>query len=178
MVTKPIRGSLSWPIASERTCRTDSLTRRMRSVMRDIQALGRSSPRRGRTLVLRHRAWPAASSGSCSGTSGFRSLVLAASSPAAGAGANIGVSAVAALAAAVTHIRAGRIDWQLFLWMAPPSIVGAVVGGLLSGAIPGDALLVAIGVTLLVFGIDLLRPLASGGAAAASRRSPSRPRRS
>jgi uncharacterized protein len=85
-------------------------------------------------------------------------LVLAASSPAAGAGANIGVSAVAALAAAVTHVRAGRIDWRLFFWMAPPSIVGALVGGLLSGTVPGDALLIAIGITLLVFGIDLLRP--------------------
>jgi uncharacterized protein len=85
-------------------------------------------------------------------------IVLAASSPAAGAGANIGVSAVAALAAAVTHVRAGRIDWRLFAWMTPPSIVGAVAGGLLSGAISGDVLLVAIGVTLIAFGIDLLRP--------------------
>jgi hypothetical protein len=85
-------------------------------------------------------------------------LVLAASSPAAGAGANIGVSALAALAAAVTHVRAGRIDWRLFLWMAPPSVLGAVAGGLLSGAIPGDVLLLAIGITLLAFGLDLLRP--------------------
>jgi len=84
-------------------------------------------------------------------------LVLAASSPAAGAGANIGISAVAALASAVSHIRAGRIDWRLFLWMAPPSMVGAVVGGLLSGVIPENAFLVAIGVTLLAFGVDLLR---------------------
>ena len=87
-------------------------------------------------------------------------LVLAASSPAAGAGANIGVSAVAALAAAVAHIRAGRIDWRLFAWMAPPSLIGAVIGGLLSGVVPGNALLIVIGVTLLVFGIDLLRPKA------------------
>ncbi|MDQ2981634.1 MAG: sulfite exporter TauE/SafE family protein, partial [Actinomycetota bacterium] len=85
-------------------------------------------------------------------------LVLAASSPAAGAGANIGVSAVAALAAAVAHIRAGRIDWRLFAWMAPPSMAGAVIGGLLSGAVPGNALLIVIGVALLVFGVDLLRP--------------------
>jgi uncharacterized membrane protein YfcA len=85
-------------------------------------------------------------------------VVLAASSPAAGAGANIGVSAVAALASAISHIRAGRIDWRLFLWMAPPSMVGAVVGGLLSGVVPENALLVAIGVTLLAFGLDLLRP--------------------
>ena len=85
-------------------------------------------------------------------------IVLAASSPAAGAGANIGVSAVAALTAAVTHIRAGRIDWRIFLWMAPPSVVAAAAGGLLSGEVPGDVLLGVIGVTLLAFGVDLLRP--------------------
>jgi uncharacterized membrane protein YfcA len=85
-------------------------------------------------------------------------IVLAASSPAAGAGANIGVSAVAALTAAVTHIRAGRIDWRVFAWMAPPSIVAALVGGLLSGTVPGNVLLAVIGVTLLAFGADLLRP--------------------
>jgi uncharacterized membrane protein YfcA len=89
-------------------------------------------------------------------------LVLAASSPAAGAGANIGVSAVAALASATAHIRAGRIDWRLFAWMAPPSMVGAVAGGLLSDVVPGNALLVVIGVTLLVFGVDLLRSKPGG----------------
>jgi uncharacterized membrane protein YfcA len=85
-------------------------------------------------------------------------VVLAASSPAAGAGANIGISALAALAASVGHIRAGRVDWRLFLWLAPPSVAGAFVGGLLSGVVPGDALLVVIGATLVVFGIDLVRP--------------------
>ena len=89
-------------------------------------------------------------------------LVLAASNPAAGAGTNIGVSAVAALSAAVSHVRAGRIDWRLFVWMAPPSMAGAAIGGLLSGAVPGNALLVVIGVTLLVFGVDLLRPQPDG----------------
>ena len=89
-------------------------------------------------------------------------LVLVASSPAAGAGANIGVSAVSAFAAAFTHIRAGRMDWRLFAWMAPPSMVGAVIGGLLSGAVPSNALLIAIGVTLVVFAVDLLRPKPNG----------------
>jgi uncharacterized membrane protein YfcA len=87
-------------------------------------------------------------------------VVLAASSPAAGAGANIGISAVAALTAAVTHIRAGRIDWRVFAWMAPPSVVAAVAGGLLAGEVPGDVLLAVIGVALLAFGVDLLRPRA------------------
>lgn len=40
-------------------------------------------------------------------------LLLVASSPAAGAAANIGISAVSAATAAATHIRAGRVDWRL-----------------------------------------------------------------
>jgi uncharacterized membrane protein YfcA len=85
-------------------------------------------------------------------------VLLAATSPAAGAGANIGISAVAAGTAAAAHIRAGRINWRLFAVMAPPSMIGAAAGGLLSGTLPDTALLVIIGVTLLWFGIDLLRP--------------------
>ncbi|MEA2332455.1 MAG: uncharacterized protein QOH58_2593 [Thermoleophilaceae bacterium] len=84
-------------------------------------------------------------------------VLLVASSPAAGAGANLGISGVAALAAALAHIRAGRINWRLFAWMAPPSMAGAVVGGLISGAIPDTALLIVIGVALAYFGVDLLR---------------------
>jgi uncharacterized protein len=85
-------------------------------------------------------------------------VVLVASSPAAGAGANIGISAIAALTAAVTHVRAGRIDWRIFRLMAPPSVVGAVAGGLLASRIAGNTLLAVIGVLLLAFGVDLLRP--------------------
>jgi uncharacterized membrane protein YfcA len=42
--------------------------------------------------------------------------------------------------------------------MAPPSVVGAVAGGLLASRVPGDVLLAVIGVLLLGFGVDLLRP--------------------
>jgi uncharacterized membrane protein YfcA len=84
-------------------------------------------------------------------------VLLVASHPAAGAGANIGISGVAALAAAIVHVRAGRINWRLFAWMAPPSMVGAVAGGYLSGLLPDTALLVAIGAVLVYFGVDLLR---------------------
>jgi uncharacterized protein len=84
-------------------------------------------------------------------------VLLVASHPAAGAGANIGISGVAALAAAIVHVRAGRINWRLFAWMAPPSMVGAIAGGYLSGVLPDDALLVTIGALLLYFGVDLLR---------------------
>jgi hypothetical protein len=84
-------------------------------------------------------------------------VLLVASHPAAGGGANIGISGVAATAAAVVHIRAGRINWRLFAWMAPPSMVGAIVGGYLAGRLPDDVLLVAIGIVLVYFGIDMLR---------------------
>jgi uncharacterized membrane protein YfcA len=84
-------------------------------------------------------------------------VLLVASQPAAGAGANIGISGVAALAAAIVHVRAGRINWRLFAWMAPPSMLGAVAGGYLSGVLPDTALLVTIGAVLVYFGIDLLR---------------------
>lgn len=85
-------------------------------------------------------------------------VVLVATTPAAGAGANIGISGVAAGTATVAHIRARRVNWRLFGWMAPPSIVGAFVGGILSGRLPANALLALIGVTLLYFGFDLLHP--------------------
>ena len=84
-------------------------------------------------------------------------VLLVASSPAAGAGANIGISGAAAFAAAAAHIRAGRINWRLFAWMTPPSMAGAVAGGLVSGAIPETALLIVIALTLLYFGVDILR---------------------
>ena len=98
-------------------------------------------------------------------------VLLAASSPAAGSGANIGVSGVAAAAASIAHIRAGRVNWRLFAWMAPPSMVGAVLGGLVAGAIPADALLAVIGLTLLYFGIDLLRRHGRGHPAEGTARS-------
>jgi uncharacterized protein len=76
-------------------------------------------------------------------------VVQFSTSPAAGAGANVAISGAAAVAAAWTHARAGRVSWRLFAWMALPSLVGAVLGGLLAGEIGDDALLVAIGVVVL-----------------------------
>jgi uncharacterized membrane protein YfcA len=84
-------------------------------------------------------------------------VLLLSSSPGAGTGANIGVSAIAAATASIAHIRAGRVNWRLFGWMAPPSLVGALAGGYLSGVLPGDVLLVAIAAVLLYSGIQLLR---------------------
>jgi uncharacterized protein len=83
--------------------------------------------------------------------------VLVGTSPGAAAGANIGISAVSAATASIAHIRAGRVNWRLFGWMAPPSIVGALIGGYISGLLPGDVLLLVIAAVLLYSGLDLLR---------------------
>jgi len=88
-------------------------------------------------------------------------MIFVATSPAAAGGANIAVSGIAAAAASVTHIRAGRVDWRLVAWMLPPSVLGAIVGGLAAASIPADALRIVIGAALLAFGLDLLRPKAA-----------------
>lgn len=81
--------------------------------------------------------------------------LLVATAVAAGTGANLIISAAAALTASIAHIRAGRVNWRLFAWMAPPSIVGAVVGGYLSGTIPRGALLLFIAAVLLYSAYEL-----------------------
>ena len=68
---------------------------------------------------------------------------------AAGGGANVAISAVAAATAATKHIRDGRINWTMFWWLAPPSLVGGSDRWLSRDArCPGDALLVFIAVVL------------------------------
>jgi uncharacterized membrane protein YfcA len=96
-------------------------------------------------------------------------VVLAAVNPAAGAGANIGISGIAALTAAIAHIRAGRIDWRHVGWLTPPSVAGAVAGGYLSSKVPKDAFLTTLGIVLLLMAADLVRAHRAGA--------PTRPRR-
>jgi len=83
--------------------------------------------------------------------------LLLAGTAAAGTGANLIISAVAAATAAIVHVRGGRINWRLFAVMAPPSIVGALLGGYLSGEVPQTALLLGISAVLLYSALDLSR---------------------
>jgi uncharacterized protein len=81
--------------------------------------------------------------------------LLVAAVPAAATGANLLISAVAALTAAVVHVRGGRVNWRLVAWMGPPSVAGALLGGYLSGVLPGDLLLGVIAVVLFVSALQL-----------------------
>jgi uncharacterized membrane protein YfcA len=84
-------------------------------------------------------------------------VVLLASSPAAGAGANVAISGAAATASATAHARGGRVNWRLFWWMAPPSLAGGIVGGVVSGLLPDRLLLAAIGIVIIYGGFEVLR---------------------
>ena len=83
--------------------------------------------------------------------------LIVASSAAAGGGANLAISAIAALTAAIVHVRAGRVNWRLVAWMGPPSILGALAGGYLAGTLPDTLLLLVIAFVLVQAGVDLLR---------------------
>jgi uncharacterized membrane protein YfcA len=88
-------------------------------------------------------------------------VILAAGSPLAAAGTNIAISAAAAGAGGLKHAREGRVDWRVVAWMAPPSILGAVVGATLADDVSTALLYVLIAAVLVWSGIDLaLRPIA------------------
>ncbi|MEX2447859.1 MAG: sulfite exporter TauE/SafE family protein [Solirubrobacterales bacterium] len=84
-------------------------------------------------------------------------LLQFAASPAAGAGANVAVSGLSALTASIAHWRAGRIEWRLFWLMAPPSLVGGIAGGLLSGLLPERLLLATIALVVLFGAYEISR---------------------
>ena len=76
----------------------------------------------------------------------------------------------AAATAAIAHIRAGRISWRLFAWMAPPSVAFCLPSAATSRACcPRTALLLVISAVLLYSAFDLSRwtpPDRSAGAPA------------
>lgn len=79
------------------------------------------------------------------------------SSAAAGAGANVAISAASAFTASIAHWRGGRIDWRLFWLMAPPSLLGGIAGGLISGLLPQRMLLAAIALVVLYGAVEIGR---------------------
>jgi uncharacterized protein len=83
--------------------------------------------------------------------------LLVSSSTAAATGANLICSAVAAATASVAHIRGRRVDWKLFAWMAPASVVGALIGGYLSGEVPQALVLGAISLVLAQASVAMFR---------------------
>ena len=108
--------------------------------------------------LVRRRGFLGSVVGLVLGSLRLPAVLLASGSTAAAAGTNIAVSAVAALTGGVAHARAGRVSWRIVAWMAPPSIVGAFIGGYVAHASPG-APPAAIAIVLAWNGLDLLLQL-------------------
>ena len=100
-------------------------------------------------------------------------VVLVGTSATAAAGANVAISGAAALAAAYAHWKGGRLSWRLFAWMAPTSLLGAVIGGLIAGVLPNRVLLGAISIVVLFGAVEVARyrrPQGAGPVAVPERR--------
>jgi len=94
------------------------------------------------------------------GTLRLPAILLLSGDAAAGAGTNVAISAASAASGGYRHAREDRVDWRVVAWMAPPSVVGAVVGALLTDRLPTRLLLAVIAGILAWNGIDLLaRPI-------------------
>ena len=94
------------------------------------------------------------------GTLRLPAMLLLAGDASAAAGTNIAISAASAASAGLRHARERRVDWRIVAWMAPPSVAGAVAGGLVGGAAPERLLFGAIAAVLVWNGIELVfRPV-------------------
>src|SRR5262245_23268761 len=84
-------------------------------------------------------------------------------STAAGMATNLAVSGLGALIGALRHAREGRVSLRLVILMGVPSVLGAVVGAAFLVRIDSDWARVAIGVVLLICGVNLARSGPGGG---------------
>ncbi len=83
-------------------------------------------------------------------------MLLVTGDAATAAGTNIAISAAAAGSGSVQHARAGRVDWPVVRWMAPPSVAGAVLGALFGDLVPEGVLLGGVAAVLAWNGVDLV----------------------
>jgi uncharacterized protein len=81
--------------------------------------------------------------------------------PSIAGGTNVSVSGLGAGAGVLTHLREGRFDRTAFWIMTPPSVAGALIGGYLSGLVPGRYLILAVALIVLEQGAELLRATAA-----------------
>ena len=105
------------------------------------------------------------------GTMRLPALLLMGVHPQVAAGTNILTSTLSSVAGGFRHVREGRIDWGVVLWLGIPSIVGGFLGGFFAGEFPAGLLIGLAGLLVLWQGVEffgLSRRLAvseAGGAA-------------
>lgn len=85
-------------------------------------------------------------------------LVYVADMPAKEAiAASLFVVGVTSLAGMVSHARSGRVRWRTGLIFGAAGMVGAFVGGLIGGHVPGDLLLIAFALMMVATSTAMIR---------------------
>ena len=114
--------------------------------------------------------------GNMVGVGGGRPRLLlvywAADSPVNAAGTNLLVGVLAGATGTWRHLREGRIDFSLLLFMGIPSVIGAFVGGFFGGLAPRSLLLVIVGIITTWYGLMLLTGRRRAGAPGGSANAP------
>jgi uncharacterized membrane protein YfcA len=82
-------------------------------------------------------------------------IVLVASSPAAGAGANVAISGAAATTAAYAHWRGGRVSWGILGVGAAAAMPAAYFGAHFTGRLDEPRLLHAMAAVLVISGLSM-----------------------
>jgi len=80
----------------------------------------------------------------------------AADSPLNAAGTNLLVGVLGGMIGTWMHLREGRIDLRLLLFMGMPSVIGAFIGGFFAGLAPRVLLLLVVGIITTWYGYLLL----------------------
>ncbi|HSE08738.1 MAG TPA: sulfite exporter TauE/SafE family protein [Nocardioidaceae bacterium] len=71
--------------------------------------------------------------------------------------ASLFVVGVTSAAGAISHARGGRVRWRTGLLFGTAGLIGAFLGGLLGGHLPGELLLVAFAVMMVATSIAMIR---------------------
>ncbi|HEX5771105.1 MAG TPA: sulfite exporter TauE/SafE family protein, partial [Nocardioidaceae bacterium] len=71
--------------------------------------------------------------------------------------ASLFVVGVTSAAGAISHARGGRVRWRTGLMFGAAGLVGAFLGGMLGGHLPGELLLVAFALMMVATSIAMIR---------------------
>ncbi|WP_247827254.1 sulfite exporter TauE/SafE family protein [Arthrobacter antioxidans] len=80
--------------------------------------------------------------------------------------ASLFVVGVTSAVSVISHARSGRVMWRTGLIFGAAGMVGAFIGGLLGGFIPGQILLIAFALMMVATSIAMIRGRRKAGAAA------------
>ena len=88
------------------------------------------------------------------GTMRLPAMLLIGMEPGVAGGTNILVSTLSAMVGGFRHLREGRVDWRIVLYLGVPAIVGAFIGGFAASLVPVGVLVLGAGIFVAWQGIE------------------------